>query len=29
VDATPAALAAYRWLGRLPVFQVKVSEDLS
>jgi Glycosyl hydrolase family 26 len=29
VDATPASLAAYRWLGKLPVFQVKVTEDLS
>jgi hypothetical protein len=29
VDATPASLAAYRWLGRLPIFQVKVTEDLS
>jgi hypothetical protein len=29
VDATPQALAAYRRLGKLPVFQVKVEEDLS
>jgi hypothetical protein len=29
VDATPDALAAYRWLGRLPVFQVRVENDLS
>jgi hypothetical protein len=29
VDATPGALAAYRWLGRLPVFQVRVENGLS
>jgi hypothetical protein len=29
VDSTPSALAAYRWLGNLPVFQVKVEDDLS
>jgi hypothetical protein len=29
VDATPEALAAYRWLGRLPVFQVEVQDELS
>jgi hypothetical protein len=29
VDTTPASLAAYRWLGRLPVFQVRVADDLS
>jgi len=29
VDATPEALAAYRRLGRLPVFQVEVSNGLS
>ena len=29
VDATPESLAAYRWLGRLPVFQVRVQDGLS
>jgi hypothetical protein len=29
VDSTPSALAAYRWLGNLPVFQVKIEDDLS
>jgi hypothetical protein len=29
VDATEEALNAYRWLGRLPVFQVEVVNGLS
>ena len=29
VDSTPEALKAYRWLGRLPVFQVQVINGLS
>ena len=28
VDTTPDSLAAYRWLGKLPVFQVQVTNDL-
>jgi hypothetical protein len=29
VDITPQALAAYRWLGRLPIFRVEVEPNLS
>jgi hypothetical protein len=29
VDATPESLAAYRRLGSLPIFQVRVTNSLS